>query len=204
MFGTLKFINADQLDKRFTRKIAAKYFNRLDQLTYGKNYAAKGFRIQRFVCEQYGFSGTNVHYHFVANPFPGASSHNALLSFCETARCVWEEAHERTNSFINTDVQPVRDSIGASNYCFHEHCKLNAKTVMVHLTNSERRDTSEAALPKLRRALKRQNANAPVLMRAEDRARTKAMKDINKPRLERMARVKTMLAANSSLFLQNT
>lgn len=204
MFGTLKFINADQLDKRFTRKIAAKYFNKVDQLTYGKNYAAKGYRIQRFVCEQFGFSGTNVHYHFVANPFPGTSSHTALLGFCETARCVWEEAHERTDSFINTDIAPVRDSIGASNYCFHEHADLKVDTLMVQLTHGECRSSNEAALPKLRRALKRQDANRSVLMRAEERARTKAMKDINKPRLERMARVKTMLAAHSSLFLQNT
>ena len=204
VFGTLKFVNADQLPKLLPRKIAAKFFNKLDQVVYGKNYAAKGYRIQRFVCEQYGFSGTNVHYHFVANPFQGESSNAALLGFCETAKCIWEEAHERTNSFINTDIAPVRDSFGAATYCFHEHANLKADTLMEQFTHTACETTNEAALPKIRRALRRQIVNEPVLERAEERARTKAMKEIDQLRLERMARIKAMRAGNSSPFLQNT
>ena len=166
VFGTLKFTDGYNISTEKAQALVRKLFNTLDRLYLGQNHVAAGHRLERVVFEQLGTSGENLHYHFVARPSTDAAR------FCETARCVWDEAGSFTMGYENTVIEIAKSARKASGYCLHEYTKRGADTLYLPASHMHAAQAPNEPLPKLRRLLKRQDANERTKERALTRAAT--------------------------------
>jgi hypothetical protein len=120
LFGTLKFTDGRAISQRKSEKLVCNYFNKLDRAYYGSAVTNVGMRHNRVVFKQMGTSGTNVHYHFLAEP------HTDPGLFADLARKQWANMGTWTMGFADTDIKAVQSNQGASNYMLHEYKKLGA------------------------------------------------------------------------------
>lgn len=129
VFGTLKFTDGESIAERNGEAIARKFFNSLDRAYLGKSKVDAGHRLERVVFKQFGRSGSNLHFHFVAIPT------SSVAHFCETARCLWDNASTRTMGYENTVIEPVRSATRSGSYGLHEYRKLGADTLFLDATH---------------------------------------------------------------------
>ena len=153
VFGTLKFTDGHSISEHKAEAIVRKFFNNLDRAYLGRNLVDAGHRIERVVFKQLGSSGSNVHYHFVAQPGVNAEQ------FCNAAKCAWGEASNFTMAYEHTVIEPARSATGASSYGLHEFWKLGADTLCLHATHLSQQHPKTKPIQKLRRLLKIQTKN---------------------------------------------
>jgi hypothetical protein len=152
VFGTLKFTDGHSISEHKAEAIVRKFFNSLDRAYLGRNLVDAGHRLERVVFKQLGTSGSNVHYHFVAQPGVNAEQ------FCDVAKRAWDEASSFTMGYELTDIKPARNAAACSNYGLHEFWKLGADTLCLRATHLSQHPKTKP-IQKLRRLLKIQTKN---------------------------------------------
>ena len=170
IFGTLKFTNGQDISEQRAFADLRRFFNQLDKLYMGDKMVEAGHRIERAVFKQFGSSGENLHYHFVARP--NANPHQ----FCVTARCIWEETSRFTMGYENTWISEVQDSNSAVHYCLHEYMALGADTLCLSTTHRSEEHPMPKPIHRLRRLLRRQLRNEQTSETALTRAALNARK----------------------------
>lgn len=153
VFGTVKFTNGHDIHERKAEADLRKFWNKLDRVYMGANLVDAGHKIERVVFKQYGESGGNLHFHFVANPKANVER------FCETARCVWDETSSFTMGYENTVIERARSSENTTRYGLHEFDRLGADTLFLPATHFASPLPSANPIHKLRRLTKRHDQN---------------------------------------------
>jgi hypothetical protein len=153
VFGTLKFTDGESISDKKAEAIVRKFFNALDRAYLGHKLVDAGNRIERVVFRQLGHSGANLHFHFVANPT------SSVTHFCETARCIWDEASTFTMGYENTVIEPVRSAARSGSYGLHEYRRLGSDTLHLDATHLDQRDVPSKPILTLRRLLRRHDKN---------------------------------------------
>lgn len=153
VFGTLKFTDGENISEMNAEAIVKKFFNALDRVYLGHKMMNAGHRVERVVFKQFGRSGANLHFHFAAKPT------SSVAHFCETARCLWDEASKFTMGYENTVIEPVRSAARSASYGLHEYRKLGADTLHVETTHLSQHRSLTKPIYKLRRLLSRQDKN---------------------------------------------
>lgn len=153
VFGTLKFTDGHSISEHKAEAIVRKFFNGLDRAYLGRNLVDAGHRIERVVFKQLGSSGSNVHYHFIAQPGVNAEQ------FCNAAKCAWGEASNFTMAYEHTVIEPVKSAKRTSSYGLHEFWKLGTDTLCLHATHLSQQHPKIKPIQKLRRLLKIQVKN---------------------------------------------
>ena len=111
-----------------------------------------------------GTSGSNLHYHFLANPI------GDIGFFCETARCVWAEISDFTMGFKNTLVDEVRNLEASGIYCGHEFWVHGADTIVLAVSHNAGPRLTTNPIYAQRRLDKRREKNEMTKQLEYDRA----------------------------------
>lgn len=150
VFGTLKFKFKDghSMSDGKADAIMCKFFNSLDRAYLGRNLVDAGHKLERVVFTHLGSSGSNVHYHFVAQPGVNAEQ------FCNAAKCAWEEASSFTTGYEHTMIERARSAANTSGYGLHEFWKLGNDTLCLQATHLSQCHPKIKPIQKLRRLLK--------------------------------------------------
>ena len=157
VFGTLKLTDGAALPEQPALKQLRTYFNKLDRVIAGQGRIAAGQRIQRAVFKHYGSSGQNLHFHFLARPV------SDVVHFCQTARCLWDQAGRFTESYDNTRVEPARSKNAVTNYVLHEHWRLRTDTLITDASHVGACDWQEREVARFKRAIKQNTRNREFL-----------------------------------------
>lgn len=160
VFGTVKLTNGHDMSDSKAEAIMRKFFNSLDRAYLGHNLVNAGHRIERVVFKQFGCSGSNIHFHFVANPNVN------IEQFCEAAKCYWDEASNFTLGYEHTVIEPARSAANTSAYGLHEFWRLGADTLCLEATHISQHQPEIKPIQKLRRLLKIQLKNERTKERA--------------------------------------
>lgn len=160
VFGTMKFTNGHDMSEKKAEAIMRKFFNSLDRAYLGQNLVDAGHRIERVVFKQFGCSGSNIHFHFVANPSAN------IEHFCETAKCYWDEASNFTLGYEHTVIERARSAARTSAYGLHEFGTLGADTLCLQATHISQHQPKIKPIQNLRRLLKIETKNERTKERA--------------------------------------
>ncbi|SEN97498.1 hypothetical protein SAMN05216227_103615 [Pseudorhodobacter antarcticus] len=153
VFGTLKFTDGHSISEHKAEAIVRKFFNSLDRAYLGRNLVDAGHRIERVVFKQVGSSGSNLHYHFVAQPCANAEQ------FCEAAKCKWDKASSFTMGYEHTIIERARSAANTSGYGLHEFWKIGSDTLCLQATYMSQCHPKIKPIQKLRCLLKMQAQN---------------------------------------------
>lgn len=156
IFGTLKFTSGTLINPERSDKIICGYFNALDRAYFGNATCNVGMRHPRLVFKQFGTSGTNIHYHFLARPI------NNPDLFAKLAQQQWAKMGSWTISAADTWIERVRSSRMSAAYILHEYGKMGADTLCLGastLAAPPRCPRSFRNMAQLRRLLKLYSAD---------------------------------------------
>jgi hypothetical protein len=153
VFGTLKFTDGHSISEHKAEAIVRKFFNSLDRAYLGRNLVDAGHRLERVVFKQLGSSGSNLHFHFVAQPGVNAEQ------FCDAAKCAWDEASNFTVGFEHTVIERALSPTNTSGYGLHEFWRLGTDTLCLNATHMSQCHPTTKPIQKLRRLLKIQTKN---------------------------------------------
>lgn len=151
--GTLKYTDGESISDRSAEGILRKFFNSLDILYFGSNRVESGHRINRVVFRQLGISGSNLHFHFLAQS-PADPHH-----FCDIARWEWANASRFTIGYSDVDIAPLRNKRAAAQYGLHEYWRLGGDTIHLPTSHLCGQHPSVRPLSRMRRLLKQSERN---------------------------------------------
>lgn len=128
IFGTLKFVDGDEMSYKHAFKIWRKFWRKVDRTVFTPARTNKKNRllnaaVDRWCFVELGESGTNWHMHFVARSPVDA------MTFCQFLNATWATLDEKTSSNSESEITPI----------------VYNKAVATYVTKDVRKDQNEAA-----------------------------------------------------------
>lgn len=133
VFGTLKFTDGTAIGKETADKLVRRFWNTMDRTYYGRLVETKGVRIKRATFLQFGDSGSNRHFHFIADV-------DFAAQFCVIAQDIWGDLDnwcDRQRSWI----AQARDAEACARYaardCIYDNWRdeSSLQEQLTHLHN---------------------------------------------------------------------
>ncbi len=123
VFGTLNFIPNRKPHIDTAQKHWSRFWQKVDQLTYGQTAVRSGARVERIVCTQFGKMKDNPHLHFVAK-----SPIEDIDVFCACLNALWAATATVAAPPKSNEIYPIFSVKRTGGYLFHEYKQIDSQT----------------------------------------------------------------------------
>ena len=124
VFGTLKFVNGRTIGRKTADKLLRSYWNKIDQVFFGKAAERQDMRMPRWCFAHEGADSENFHVHFVM-PSPLQDTEH----MCCLLNAVWAQHHAQTALLAKNWIMPVQDRAAVAGYVTHEYWRMGSDTI---------------------------------------------------------------------------
>ena len=127
LFGTLKFVDGEDINVFIAKRRLAYFFNMLDRKVRKAKAVKKRSRLNRFVYLESGRSRSNLHAHF----FIKGSTLKETKDIIVMAHRLWQKVEKAHN----IDIKLNEDYVGTSRYCLKEMDNIDTDILVLDFTH---------------------------------------------------------------------